>query len=118
MKLDKKLNEFNQLLANYVCSVFPSNVCQFQDEDETLLFIESRKNSDGMEYSVTHVSVDLDMEVRETLNSAYPAKRLEMMENLKRNIGTQIRFKYSRNNVGKFAKKFIGTKKLLDAYNE
>ena len=113
-----KLNEFNRLLADYVLPVFPSNVCPFQDKDETLLFRGPIPNSDDREYIGCHVSVDLDKEVRDVLSLAEPAKRLEMMENLKRNLGMQIRLQYSSNRVGQNAKKFNGTMELLAAYDE
>ena len=115
MKLVEELNEFNRLLADYVLSVFPTDIVAFQDEDETLLFRGPTRKSNDI---VTHVSVDLEKEVKNALNSADSAERLEKMDNLKRNLGMQIRHQYSLKNVGPIAKKYIGTMAILTGYDE
>jgi hypothetical protein len=113
MKLDKELSEFNQLLASDLLIFFPSSIEVFQDEYETLLFRGPIPNSDNSTQIGSHVSVDLDEEVKQALKSAEPAKCLEMMEILVSNLSTQIKATYDRNHVGTCSMKFKGTMAIL-----
>ncbi len=116
MDYNQDLNEFNQLVASSLSAFLTDNNMEaFQDDFETLFFSGPKPNSEGFR---TQVTVILNEDVKGALDSAEPGKRLEMMENLARNLGTQIKYGYNKNFIGRYAKKYIGTMAILNAYDE
>lgn len=114
MKLERELNEFNQLLADDLKLFFESDIEVFQDEHETLLFRGPAPSISDKDNVGSHVTVKLDEETKNALNSADQGKRTEMMQDLVNRLSSEIKTTYDRNGIGEYAKSFIGTMKIVD----
>lgn len=113
MELTDKLSEFNRRIADALRNTFAPSVKAYQTEDGALVFRGPIVGHRDPEHVGTHVHVSLEKEVLAVLDSAKPARREEMMQDLLANLGTQVRMQYDPDKVGPYALSVTGTMRTL-----
>lgn len=113
MKLTQQMSEFNRRLADQLRETFAPNVLPYQAEDGSLLFRGPIDGHRDPKHQGTHVSVELDGEVRAALDGASAEAREEMIENLLASLGSQVRTQYHPQRIGPYALQVHGTMRTL-----
>ena len=108
MQFDANLNDFNRRLADAVITIFPDGVRPLQSIDGALNFRGPIPTKNDPEHVGTHVAVSLDNEVTAALEKASTCDRESMMGILIENLGTRIRMKYDKDQIGAFALTIVG----------
>jgi hypothetical protein len=109
MSYRKPSSEFNRLFAEAFVDHFGDGFVAVEDdkdEDESLLF--RGPHPDDHSRLTTHVIVALQEDVRASIEIAAPNSRAEMIKNLIRNLGTQLRATYDPKDLRTFAKRIEG----------
>ena len=111
-----QLSELNSKIASALSTVFAPEIQPVQNEFGHLLFRGPVTGIDGSIHTGTHVIVAIDQDVLEVLDAAELARRGEMVERLVLSLGTQVRVKYNKEQIGQYALRIVGDRAIIQDY--